>query len=109
MFPPFPQESARHYCQKLISLIDEGKVELKQIARESEERKGQGLMIGSLVCWEKSADDGTGRRVVLYAVSGNSKVLEVSSNETFSNLFKEKTFLSDSSVRAVRSAVNCFR
>ena len=91
MFPPFPQESARHYCQKLISLIDEGKVELKQIARESVERKGQGLMIGSLVCWEESADDGTGRRVVLYAVSGNSKVLEVSSDESLSNLFKEKT------------------
>lgn len=92
MFPPFPQESARHYCQKLISLIDAGKVELKQIARESAERKGQGLMIGSLVCWEKSMNDGTGRRVVLYAVSGNGKVLEVSSNETFANLFKEKTF-----------------
>ena len=90
MFPPFPQESARHYCQKLISLIDEGKVKLKQISRESIERKGQGLMIGSLVCWEKS-DDFSGRRVVLYAVSGNSKILEVSENETLKNLFKEKS------------------
>ena len=90
MFPPFPQESARHYCQKLISLIDEGNVKLKQISRESIERKGQGLMIGSLVCWEKS-DDFSGRRVVLYAVSGNSKILEVSENETLENLFKEKS------------------
>ena len=90
MFPPFPQESARHYCQKLISLIDGGKVKLKQISRESIERKGQGLMIGSLVCWEKS-DDFSGRRVVLYAVSGNSKILEVSENETLKNLFKEKS------------------
>ncbi len=73
MFPPFPQESARHYCVKLISLIDDGKIELKQISRESAERKGQGLMIGSLVCWKKDGD--SGRRVVLYAVSGNSKVL----------------------------------
>lgn len=92
MFPPFPQESARHYCQKLISLIDEGKIELKQISRESEERKGQGLMIGCLVCWEKSSNNAGGRRVILYAVSGNSKVLKVSTDETLQNLFKEITF-----------------
>ena len=92
MFPPFPQESARHYCQKLISLIDEGKIELKQISRESEERKGQGLMVGCLVCWEKSSNNTGGRRVILYAVSGNSKVLKVSTDETLQNLLKEKTF-----------------
>lgn len=91
MFPPFPQESARHYCQTLISLIDEGKVKLRQVSRESEERKGQGLMVGCLVCWEKSREDETGRRIILYAVSGNSKILEVSADENLSNLFKEKT------------------
>ena len=73
MFPPFPQESARHYCQKLISLIEKGEVELVQCGRLSEERKGQGVMIGALVCWEKT--EKTGRRVVLYAVSGNNKQL----------------------------------
>ena len=78
MFPPFPQESARHYCQKLISLIEEGQLLLKQCGRESQERKGQGLMIGALVCWEKAKDsDSSGRRVVLYAVSGNNKKLEL--------------------------------
>ena len=90
MFPPFPQESARHYCQKLISLIEEGQLLLKQCGRESQERKGQGLMIGALVCWEKTKDsDSSGRRVVLYAVSGNNKKLELVNPDK--NLFSEKT------------------
>lgn len=71
MFPPFPQESARHYCQKLISLIESGEVFLKQVGRESLERKDQGVMIGSLVCWDKNEK----KRLVLYAVSGNNKQL----------------------------------
>lgn len=73
MFPPFPQELAHHYCLQLIARIQKGTVELKQIARESEERKGQGVMIGSLVCWNKK----TNKRTILYAVSGNSKILSV--------------------------------
>lgn len=93
MFPPFPQESARHYCQKLISLIEKGDVKLKQCGRESQERKGQGLMIGSLVCWEP-ADGGTddcsvGRRVVLYAVSGNNK--QLTAEAPLEKLFPEKS------------------
>ncbi len=87
MFPPFPQESARHYCQKLISLIEKGDVKLKQCGRESLERKGQGLMIGALVCWEKTGR--IGRRVVLYAVSGNNKQLDFADKEA--SLFCEKT------------------
>ncbi len=87
MFPPFPQESARHYCNKLISLIEKGDVLLKQCGRESEERKGQGLMVGSLVCWENT--DNGGRRVVLYAVSGNNKQLEINSSDK--NPFVEKS------------------
>lgn len=71
MFPPFPQESARHYCQKLISQIENGEVNLKQVGRESLERKDQGVMIGSLVCWDKKDN----KRIVLYAVSGNNKQL----------------------------------
>jgi len=71
MFPPFPQESARHYCQKLISQIESGEVILKQVGRESLERKDQGVMIGSLVCWDKNEK----KRLVLYAVSGNNKQL----------------------------------
>ena len=94
MFPPFAQESARHYCQKLISLIENGSVKLRQTGRESQERKGQGLMIGSLVCWESDAGQGaegggSGYRVVLYAVSGNNKQLVA--DEPLENLFTEKS------------------
>ena len=71
MFPPFPQEAARHYCNKLISLIESGKVILQQCGRESEERKGQGLMLGALVCWNPKQK----KRIVLYAVSGNNRIL----------------------------------
>ena len=71
MFPPFPQELAHHYCEKLISLIEKGCISLEQTGRESQERKGQGVMLGSLVCWDKAA----GRRIVLYAVSGNNRTL----------------------------------
>ena len=67
MFPPFPQELARHYCLEFISGIEDGSVILKQITPESEERKGHGIMVGALVCC-----DNTGRRVVLHAVSGVS-------------------------------------
>ncbi len=77
MFPPFPQESARFYCKKLIALIESGEVLLKQVARESSERKNQGLMIGALVCWKKDESVYGGKRVVLFAVSGNSKILEL--------------------------------
>lgn len=91
MFPPFPQESARHYCNKLISLIEKGDVELKQCGRESLERKGQGLMIGALVCWETGCDgqEKSGRRVVLYAVSGNNK--ELNAAAPLKKLFTEKS------------------
>jgi len=71
MFPPFPQELARHYCMELISNIEDGSVILKQISQESEERKGHGVMIGALVCVNAA-----GKRVVLHAVSGISVVLE---------------------------------
>ena len=87
MFPPFPQESAHHYCSKLISLIEKGEVLLKQNGRESEERKGQGVMLGALVCWEKTGS--TGHRVVLYAVSGNNKQLELA--DFSKNPFVEKS------------------
>lgn len=90
MFPPFPQESARHYCQKLISLIEKGQVQLKQCGRESLERKGQGLMIGALVCWEKNDSlEAGGRRVLLYAVSGNNRQLKLSNPDE--NPFSEKS------------------
>ena len=67
MFPPFPQELARHYCMEFISGIEDGSIILKQISQESEERKGHGIMVGALVCVNAA-----GERVVLHAVSGIS-------------------------------------
>ena len=53
MFPPFPTEAAHQYCLKLIKQIEDGAVVLKQISKESEERKGQGIMLGCLVAQDK--------------------------------------------------------
>ena len=101
MFPPFSQESARHYCTKLISLIEKNDVVLRQIGRESLERKGQGVMLGALVCWDKESK----RRVVLYAVSGNNKQLELKDDSQ--NLFQEPSFFVPSivSAEAIESAI----
>ena len=107
MFPPFPQEAARHYCQKLISLIEEGKIKLRQLSRESLERKGQGLMIGCLVCWKKAENDFSGRRLVLYALSGNSKAFELSDGYSVADLFKEEVIFVPSivSIEAINEAL----
>lgn len=89
MFPPFSQELARHYCQKLISLIEKGEVSLVQTGRQSQERKGQGLMIGSLVCWNPE----TCRRQVLYAVSGNNKQLQIAENQSCGSVASDFIFV----------------
>ena len=85
MFPPFPQEIALHYLRVLSSSLDSGESVLRQIARESEERRGQGVMIGCLVCTEalrKVPDSAEPTSVpavynrrVLFAVSGIAKEL----------------------------------
>ena len=67
MFPPFPQELARHYCMEFISGIEDGSIILEQISQESEERKGHGIMVGALVCTNDA-----GERIVLHSVSGIS-------------------------------------
>ena len=71
MFPPFPQELARHYCLNLIEKIQAGQILLQQVAEESLERKGQGLMVGCLVAWDSKNQ----KRKLLFATSGNSKKL----------------------------------
>lgn len=71
MFPPFSQFTARHYIQLLIDDLDGGKAELKQITKISQERQGNGLMLGCLVCYDKN----TRQRKILYALSGISKQL----------------------------------
>ena len=125
MFPPFPQELARHYCMEFISGIEDGSIILEQISQESEERKGHGIMVGALVCVNAA-----GERVVLHAVSGitysvNGTVTPIASpkeietalakndaeiheltkkiNEGQEELKKERTLLTDESLRNVFS------
>ena len=81
MFPPYSTELAHHYCLDVISKINNGQFLLKQVAKESLERKNQGVMIGTLVCWNQNKK----QREVLVAVSGIAKKLEIpeSSGQTF--------------------------
>lgn len=73
MFPPFPCEQAHQKNLELISLLEKGEAKLLQLTKESEERKGHGLMLGTLIC--KHADNG--EEVILHAVSGISMQLEL--------------------------------
>ena len=73
MFPPFPSEQAHKENLALIQMLEKGQAHLKQLTKESEERAGQGLMLGSLVC---KKDD---KSFVLYALSGISRQLEIDS------------------------------
>ena len=72
MFPPFPQEKA---AKKLV-----------QVARPSEERKNQGVMLGALVCKDKN-----GEIVNLVTNSGNAKKLKVESGKWKTENGKRKT------------------
>ncbi len=70
MFPPFPEEKAKFFLTELLQKIHKGQIELLQIAKESEERKNQGVTLGVLVC---KNDDG--EETVIAATSGNAKRL----------------------------------
>lgn len=71
MFPPFPQESARHYCVELISDIKDNRIKITRQTPVSQERQNDGFMLGSLVCTHQE----TKERIVLHAISGISKQL----------------------------------
>ncbi|EID86108.1 Pseudouridylate synthase, 23S RNA-specific [Treponema sp. JC4] len=76
MFPPFPCEQAHQKNLELISLLEKGEAKLLQLTKESEERKGHGLMLGTLIC--KKVE--TGEEVILHAVSGISMQLQLPSS-----------------------------
>ena len=76
MFPPFPQEIARSYLTDTIIRLENGTFRLERITKESEERKGQGIMLGCLVAWDKA----TKQRIVLHTVSGISVQLKFCKN-----------------------------
>ena len=82
MFPPFPEKEAYSECKKIIGLLEDGFVSLDLVTKESEERSGNGLMLGALVCADKS-----GKRVVLRTVSGISRKLTIPSDIADSAVF----------------------
>ncbi|WP_407427369.1 pseudouridine synthase, partial [Treponema sp.] len=71
MFPPFSEEKASRILKDLILSLQKGGIELVQTSRPSEERKNQGVMLGSLVCKDKD-----GNEVNLITNSGNAKKLK---------------------------------
>ena len=82
MFPPFSQEKAAKILEKMIFALENGQIELEQVARPSEERKNQGVMLGALVC-----EDENGQEVNLITNSGIAKKLEMKSEK-----LEESTF-----------------
>ena len=88
MFPPFPQEKAAKILEELIFSLQNGEVELVQVARPSEERKNQGVMLGALVCKDKN-----GNEVKLVTNSGNAKKIENGKRETENDFFGEIVFV----------------
>lgn len=88
MFPPFPQEKAAKILEELILSLQNGEIELVQIARPSEERKNQGVMLGALVCKDKNGDE-----VKLVTNSGNAKKIENGKRKTENDFFGEIVFV----------------
>ncbi len=70
MFPPFAEEAAHAVCLAMIRQLESGAVTLEQVTPVSEERAGNGIMLGALV-----ATDAAGNEVVLKAASGFSRAL----------------------------------
>lgn len=50
MFPPFPVQPAHQINLAVIEMLQNGSAELLQLTRESQERQGHGVMIGTLIC-----------------------------------------------------------
>ena len=71
MFPPFPEEKAATILEKVLSALKKGQISLVQAARPSEERKNQGVMLGTLVCKDKE-----GNEVALVTNSGIARKLK---------------------------------
>ncbi len=80
MFPPLNQDKAATILKDVISKINEGKIKIEQVTKISEERKNQGIMIGVLVCLDKSRDKSR-NEVILLTNSGTAKTMRLSSEE----------------------------
>lgn len=73
MFPPFIEEKALEKCRWLIAKLDDGEVELRQLAPLSGERTGQGLMLAAMIAREGEG----GQDLLFFACSGLSRQLFV--------------------------------
>lgn len=85
MFAPFDEEKAYGILNNVINLIENGSITIEQVTRQSEERKGAGLMLGAMV----AADD-EGNEHNLVTVSGISRTLcttNYTNQETFNFTF----------------------
>ena len=70
MFPPFAEEAAHAVCLAMIRQLETGALTLEQVTPVSEERAGNGIMLGALV-----ATDAAGNEIVLKTASGFSRAL----------------------------------
>ena len=70
MFPPFDEEAAYAVCLAMLHQLECGALALEQVTPVSEERAGNGVMLGALV-----ATDAAGNEVVFKAASGFSRAL----------------------------------
>ncbi|MCR5494571.1 MAG: RluA family pseudouridine synthase [Treponema sp.] len=75
MFPPFPEDKAYQICLEMIDELEKGSLSLEQIGKESQERSGQGIMLGAALC-----RDSNGRLYALKTLSGISKTIQVNQN-----------------------------
>ena len=88
MFPPFNQKIANLYCKTAIDTLEKGQLVLEQLTAVSEEREGQGLMVGCLV--GQRVDRSGGGTVVLLAVSGISRQVRIVSDDILRNVSYDK-------------------
>lgn len=88
MFPPFNQKIANLYCKAAIDALEKGLLVLEQLTAVSEEREGQGLMVGCLV--GQRVDGSGGGTVVLLAVSGISRQVRIVSDDFLTDVSLSK-------------------
>lgn len=72
MFPPFPTEKASIFLKSIFSLLKEKKIEIKNIGLPSQERKNQGVMLGSAICINSNQEE-----IKLLCLSGISKEIKL--------------------------------
>ena len=72
MVAPFDEEKAFAVCQRLLAALERGELVLEQVTAVSEERAGNGLMLGALVALTSA-----GEELSLCTVSGISRRLRV--------------------------------